>query len=339
MKSKLFWLGSALCGALVINGCSSGGTGDGGTTTTGGTTTAAVTSGTTGNATSGSTSGTTSAGTTGTSTTGTTTTGGTTGAVDAGVGTSCDATATTDATCAPFGLFCKGVSASDGGFPGSCVLPADQNTCLASVGCAPGFFCVAGVFAAGTTCVQSCQLSSDCGNPIEACAAGVIATNDAGCVLNPCGPGSTPANGTGYYSPPCNAQAASDGTCLPFSSTQAFCEQGGTIALDQPCVGQRIDGGVDLCQPGTTCVTLNVSKAGVFGLYSACLAPCPVAAPTWSDGGPVCDSTSICETVFPGLPFGACFEKCVLASPACPTPLKCLNIGDPTNGICGPGPA
>jgi hypothetical protein len=353
MKSKLFWLGSALCGALLINGCSSGGTGDGGTTTTGGGTTAAVTSGTTGHvttsgstsgstsagttgaSTSGTTSGTTSAGTTGSSTTGTTSTGGTTGAVDAGVGTSCDATATPDATCAPFGLACKGVNVSDGGIVGTCILPVDQNTCLASVGCAPGFFCVAGVFATGTTCVQSCQQSSECGNPIEACVSGVIATNDAGCVLNACGPGSSPANGSGYYSPPCNAQATGDGTCLPFTSTQAFCEQDGTVALNQPCGLQR-NGAVGLCQSGSTCVTLNVSNGGVFALKSACLAPCAFAAPAWSDGGPVCDATSICENVF-GFPFGACFETCVLANPTCPSPLVCLNVGTPPNGICGPG--
>jgi hypothetical protein len=336
MTSKFFWLGSALCGALLVNGCSSSGTGDGGTTTTGGTT-ASVTSGTTGQAsTSGSTNGSTSAGTTGAATTGTTTTGGTTGAVDAGVGTPCDATVT-DTTCAPFGLFCQGVLISDGGFPGTCVLPIEQVACLPAVGCEPGFFCVAGVFAGGSFCVQSCQQSSDCQSLVNSCVPHVIAPNDAGCVPNVCGPGSTPANGTGYYSP-CNGQATNDGICLPVSSTQAYCRQGGTVALNQPCSSTRVDGGGDLCQVGTTCVTLKINKAGVFGLYSACLAPCPIAPPTWSDGGPVCDSTSTCVQVFPtGLPTGFCFEKCLRASPSCPTPLVCLNTGDPTNGICGPG--
>jgi hypothetical protein len=341
MESKLFWLGSALGGALFVMGCSNGGGSDGGTTTGAtGSSTAAVTG--TGSSTGGvgtSTGGVSSTGGVGTSTgAGTTTTGGSTGSVDAGVGTPCDATVT-DTTCAPFGLFCQGTLISDGGFPATCVLPIDQVPCLPEVGCAPSFFCVAGVFSNTHNCVQGCQSSTDCGNLIENCVPTVIAPDDAGCVLNACGPGSNPPNGTGFYSP-CSVDqgGASDSTCLPFSTSQAFCSAGGIVPLNQPCIESRVDGGGDVCVQGTTCVALNVSNhQGVFYTASACLAPCPAAAPFWSDGGPGCAGNSTCEAVFNGLSFGACFQNCVLANPNCPSPLVCLNIGNPTNGICGPG--
>ena len=57
MKSKLIWsLRSALCGALLLNGCSSGGGNGGGATTTAGAT-ATGTGGTTGQAATGTSTG------------------------------------------------------------------------------------------------------------------------------------------------------------------------------------------------------------------------------------------------------------------------------------------
>jgi len=247
------------------------------------------------------------------------------------VGTPCDPTAFTDAICAPSGLYCLGGTLADGGVAGSCVLPGDQSPCIASVGCAPGFSCVAGVFDTGTTCVQQCSHSSDCQSVLKICVPQLISASQAGCGFAGCG---------GSYYTLCDAQGMGDGTCIPFIFAQTtvlgLCVQGGSLALNQPCAAER-GSAPGLCQPGTVCVQFSVSTGGSPTMASACRPVCTVAYPPAADGGPGCDSQSSCANIFNGQTYGACFANCVLASPSCPTPLVCLSLGDPTNGVCGPG--
>jgi hypothetical protein len=247
------------------------------------------------------------------------------------IGTPCDPTAFTDTVCVPSGLVCLGAILPDGGVTGSCVLPGDQSACLASVGCASGFSCVAGVFDTGTTCVQQCAHTSDCQSAIKICVPQLISASQAGCGFAGCG--------TDYYAI-CDAAGTADGTCIPFifgeTTVLGLCVQGGSVAENQSCATQR-GSAPGLCQPGTVCVQLTVSNGGAPVTASACRPACTVALPAAADGGPGCDSQSSCGNVFEGQTYGACFANCVLATPSCPTPLVCLSLGDPTNGICGPG--
>jgi hypothetical protein len=171
---------------------------------------------------------------------------------------------------------------------------------------------------------------------------GLISSSQAGCFFNPCGPGSLAdggvANGSDFYAA-CNAQASSDGNCLPFTVAQntvaGFCEQAGGVVQNSPCGTTRGDAG-GLCQNGAICVVLNIDANGTFMEGSACLPVCAVGAPMTPDGGPGCATGSSCIPIFNGQVFGACFQTCVIATPNCPSPLVCLSIGDPTNGVCGP---
>jgi hypothetical protein len=318
MTAKSLWL-VPLCGMLGawIPACSSSPSGDGGTTTGTGTT----------SGTGGSTTGTTGA-----------TTGGTT------VGLDCDPNAATDGTCVPRGLQCDGVNLPDGGQAGTCQLPGDQASCTTSVGCRTGYSCVAGVFGSGTTCVQQCTHTSDCSSPFKSCAAGLISSTQAGCYFNACGPGSNSdggvANGSDFYAS-CDAQASADGTCVPYTvsgtSAAGFCVQAGNVLANQPCGNTRDGTDAGLCGIGEICVALNINENGVFKDATACLPLCTVNPPESADGGPVCASNALCEAIYSGEPFGACFQTCLIASPTCPPPLGCLSInGDPTNGVCGP---
>jgi hypothetical protein len=295
---------ASLCGALCAAGCTTSGQ-DGGGTTSGGTDGGAM------------------------------------------IGTSCDPTAMPDPVCVPSGLACQSMDLPDGGLGGTCVIPGDERPCIASVGCAQGFSCVARVFDTGTTCVQQCTQSSDCQSPFKVCQPQLISATQAGCYFDVCGPGSMPdggmTNGSDFYAL-CNAQGTADGTCIPFVVSQGppgSCLQGGSIAQNQPCGTRRGDGGPGLCQVGQVCVVLNINFGGSYVDASACLPVCTVASPSSADGGPGCASGTSCINIFANNsePFGACFQPCAIANPNCPTPLVCLNVGDPTNGLCGPKPA
>jgi hypothetical protein len=253
---------------------------------------------------------------------------------------SCDPTVN-DTICAPTGYFCQSINLSDGGIAGTCVLPGDQDFCLDSLGCAPGFFCVPYGGGPSKDCVQGCTQSSDCTDVYKHCVPQLISASQAGCAFNLCGPGSNFAdggsiNGTDFNSP-CDSNATSDGTCIPFFTTdpptEGRCAQGGTIAQNEPCSLVRGDAGIGNCVVGDLCVILNVNVGGVFQNFSACLPVCSTDRKL--DGGPFCDSTARCTSFTDE--GAACFENCLLSNPTCPSPLVCLNIGDPTNGICGPG--
>jgi hypothetical protein len=247
------------------------------------------------------------------------------------VGTVCDPNASPDTVCEPFGLFCDGAILPDGGVTGSCVLPGDQSPCLESVGCTAGFSCVANVFAAGTTCVQQCTHSSDCQSVLKICVPQLISASQAGCGFAGCG--------SNYYAT-CDAQGMADGTCIPFifngTTVQGICVQGGSLGLNAPCAAQR-GTAPGLCSPGNVCVQLYVSSGGPPMAVSACRPVCTVTGPPAPDGGPGCDSQSACTNIFQDQTYGACFETCSIADPSCPSPLVCFSLGDPNNGICGPG--
>jgi hypothetical protein len=300
MRSRLPWL-ATLCGALLAAGCSSSGGHDDGGTTTG-------------------------------------------GLPDGGalVGTPCDPTASPDPVCVPSGLACQSMDLSDGGLGGICVIPGDESPCIPSVGCAAGFSCVARVFADGTTCVQRCSQSSDCQSPFKVCQPQLISPTQPGCYFDACGPGSSPdggmTNGRDFYAL-CDAEGTADGTCIPFNVSQGApgsCQQGGSVAQNEPCGARRGDGGLGLCETGQVCVVLNINVNGTFTDASACLPVCSVGSPSSADGGPGCASGTSCINLFTAEPFGACLQPCAIANPDCPPPLVCLNVGDPTNGLCGP---
>jgi hypothetical protein len=246
-------------------------------------------------------------------------------------GTTCDPTALAETVCEPSGYVCIGVALADGGVTGSCALPGDQNPCLAGVGCAAGFSCVAGVFGTGTNCVQQCHQSSDCTSAVKICVPQLISPSQAGCGFTGCG--------MDYYSV-CDAQGTADGTCIPFifgeSTVLGLCVQGGSLTENQSCASQR-GTAPGLCAPGTVCVQFTVSSGGAPLMVSACRPFCSVSGPAAADGGPGCDSQSSCANIFQDVTYGACFQNCVIAENNCPAPLVCLSFGDPNNGGCGPG--
>jgi hypothetical protein len=261
------------------------------------------------------------------------------GASDGGdggtLGTSCDPTAFTDTVCAPNGYVCQGSVLPDGGVTGSCMLPGDQNACLTTVGCSPGFSCVPMVFDTGPTCVQQCKQSSDCTSAVKICEPQIISSTQSGCVFAGCG------MGVDYYSV-CNAEGTGDGTCIPFifneTTVLGLCIQGGSIGLNQSCASDR---GVSpgLCQPGSVCVQFTVSSGGAPVMASACRPFCTASPPPAADGGPGCDSQSSCANIFTDVTYGACFQNCTIGQPNnCPAPLVCLDLGGGNNtGGCGPG--
>jgi hypothetical protein len=257
--------------------------------------------------------------------------------MDAGsvVGTPCDPASTTDTdtTCVPYGLVCQPVVISDGGIIASCVLPGDQDACLPDAGCISGFSCVPGVFAMGPTCVQQCTHSTDCQSVIKICVPQLISSSQAGCGFTGCG------SGVDYYAT-CSATGSADGTCIPFMLTATdftgLCVQGGSLGENQPCASQR-GTAPGLCQPGLVCVQLTVSNGGAPTTASACRPVCNASYPPAPDGGPGCDSQSVCAGLFQDESYGACMQTCVIANPSCPPPFVCLGFGDQNTGICGPG--
>jgi hypothetical protein len=343
MNSKLFWLGSALCGALLVNGCSSSTTTDGGTSTAGtsgssGTTSASTTgstsAGTTGNTISsstGTTTGTTTAGTSAGTTTGTTTggsatttgggttTGGsatTTGTTTGGnvIGMSCNPTASPDTVCAPTGYWCDPTSST-------CQLPSEFVACNDSVGCATGLTCTAGVpGASGSICLQVCTDTASCLDPLTACTT-VGSTSTMGCLLN--------NNCTGAYTA-CNSAGTADGTCYPAASNATlYCQQGGPVAANQPCSSTRANADADLCVIDAICITFGTTS-------SACLNLCTLGAPAGADGGPGCPSTALCVGLSQGTNWGVCLLGCNTVGD-CPSPYtQCVGLQGLNGTFCVP---
>ena len=264
------------------------------------------TSGSTGNGTSGSTGGsstTTTAGGIGTSTTATN---GSTGGVSAST--------TAGGT---------GATTTGGATTGGTQLPGEFETCDPSVGCSIGLSCIPEP-SGGNFCVQFCQTTLDCFDPITSCGPATDTMN--GCLPNTCGEGS-PNGGWPYL--PCNSSQSGDGTCYPTHPGALLCEQAGTTAANQPCQSLRIDGGVEaLCELEFTCVE--------FGTKSACLPACALRAPLSPDGGPGCASGSTCSPISDaGLALGACLESCMTTSSNCPPPLTCQTV-DAGLSVCAP---
>ncbi len=324
MKSTLIWFGSALCGALLLNGCSSGGGNDRGATTTAGAT-ATGTRGTTGQAATGTSTG----GGAGTTTNGTTTGGTTGGAPDAGVGATCNPTAYPDAVCAPVGLSCDPASST-------CELPTKFTQCLAVVGCAAGLTCTPGIpvgdGGAQTLCVQACTTTPDCSDSLTACTS--IPDSGSYCLLNGCGPGSIAdggGNGGGVYLA-CDSSQTGDGTCYPYdfdAGLQLLCTQAGSVALNASCGADRTNGNNTLCEAGAVCANFGTAANPL----SACYLACAATAPSFPDGGPGCESNAVCIRL--GERLGACIPRCSVPSD-CPSPLTCAIVTGYTGGFCVP---
>ncbi len=236
------------------------------------------------------------------------------------VGTWCDPSGT-DVICAPVGLSCHSSRLGDGGTPASCQLPGELQACQSRVGCVEGYTCKAGILG-GPVCIEPCQSTTDCIDPITICSAQALSTTQGGCVPNPCGPGSLPdggSNGTAIYQL-CNSEATNDGTCYPNGPPLdggLVCQQGGATAEYQPCGDKRADGGTGaLCEAGSECAFIILPTSSP----SACYPACSIGPP---DSGPICATGSVCMGLGDGS-LGVCVPTCTMS---CPPPLVCVSDG------------
>jgi hypothetical protein len=165
-----------------------------------------------------------------------------------------------------------------------CRAPEDYDPCNAvasttAAACAPGYACVQETGFDGGVCLQSCNLSSDCGSAYTSCQAGR-------CRYSACGPGSGPPQNGSFYGA-CQRSAPGDAYCMPLplgdGGLVGYCLETSDAGAGAACPASYA------CAFGTVCVGLG-SRLADGGADYECLAACDAQG-----HGPACANGGVCN--------------------------------------------
>ncbi len=151
-------------------------------------------------------------------------------------------------TCKPYGRICDWDYNGTVSLPAKCRLPGRSRVplqwepCLPAVGCEEGYAC----HPEFQICMQSCETTADCLDPLTEC----VDTGEAKyCNYQRCTDGALGSDLDRMFAP-CDAQGTGDGTCIPVWNTYKFTpEQSGVIGLCQQAGHAGTGQGRTSCDP------------------------------------------------------------------------------------------